>query len=177
MYARNFILSVLCLLTSLSAGAQNSREKVELLAIEGTLAVFSSEGYADNKKDALENSKMAVLRQLLYNGVEGINDGNPIAMSDIDTNLWLKGFFTGKYPAYKNFTGDIELVGDFDNSPTGEVHCQSNVMIKYKLLMTQAQTNGVMTNAGGSMSQPAAPATVTQEPASQPKKTWGKRNF
>lgn len=177
MNARYMILSVLCLLTLLSAGAQNSREKVELLAIEGTLAVFSSEGYADNKKDALENSKMAVLRKLLYDGVEGINDGNPIATSDIDTNLWLKGFFMGKYPAYKNFTGDIELVGDFDNAPTGEVHCQSNVMIKYKLLMTQAQTNGVMTNAGGSMSQPVAPANVPQEPVSQPKKSWGKRNF
>lgn len=176
MNARYIICSVLCLLTSLSAGAQNNREDVELLAIEGTLAVFSSEGFADNKKDALENSKMAVLRKLLYDGVEGINDGIPIATLDIDTNLWLKGFFIGKYPAYKNFTGDIELVGDFDNAPTGEIHCRSNVMVKYKFLMTQAQTNGVMAKEGG-MTQSAAPANVQQEPASQPKKTWGKRNF
>ena len=172
---RHYMISALCLLATVPAGAQGSRENVELLTIEGTVAVFSSEGFADNKKDALENSRMAVLHKLLYDGVEGINDGMPIATQDLDTNLWLTGFFKGKFPVYKNFLGDVELLGDFNNTPAGEVHCTSNVTVKYKLLMTQAQIQGVMEGSANTIPQLAAP--ITEEKPAQPKKTWGKRNF
>lgn len=175
MSIQHYMISALCLLATMPAGAQGSRENVELLTIEGTVAVFSSEGFADNKKDALENSRMAVLRKLLYDGVEGINDGMPIATQDIDTNLWLTGFFKGKFPVYKNFLGDVELLGDFNNTPAGEVHCTSNVTVKYKLLMTQAQTQGVTGERVNTVPQQASPAR--EEKSEQPKKTWGKRNF
>lgn len=175
MSIRHYILSAFCLLAVLPAGAQGSREKVELLTIEGTVAVFGSEGFADNKKDALENSRMAVLRKLLYDGVEGINDGMPIATQDIDTNMWLTGFFSGKYPVYKNFLGDVELLGDFDNTAAGETHCQSNVTVKYKLLLSQAQTQGVA--AKNDYVAPQQTVHSTEEKPEQPKKTWNKRNF
>lgn len=182
MTIRHTILSALCLSAFLSAGAQGNRENVELLTIEGSVAVFSSEGFANNKKEAFENSQMAVLHKLLYDGIEGINDGMPIATQDLDTNLWLTGFFKGKYPVYRNFLGGVELLGDFDNSPSGEIHCQSNVTVKYKLLMSQAQTQGVTGNAGNgntinTIQQQAPPAQEEKPAQAQPKKTWGKRNF
>jgi hypothetical protein len=70
--------------------------------------------------------------------------------------------------------GDVELLGDFNNTPAGEVHCTSNVTVKYKLLMTQAQTQGVTGESVNTIPQ-AAPAR--EEKSEQPKKTWGKRNF
>ncbi len=162
-------LSVALLLTSLSAAAQGQREQIELLVMEGNSAIFSSEGYASTKKDAVEQAQMAVLRRLLYDGVEGYNWGNPIVVSGQGTNLWLNEFFTGKYPAYKNFISQVELVGDFHETPTGETHCYANVVVKCEQLLQQARSQGVT----------SAPATVPQQqqPTPTPTQKKPKRSF
>lgn len=169
MHRRITMLAVLsCLLTTLSAGAQGSREEIELLTMEGTTAIFSTEGFSNNKKDAVENSCIAVLRRLLYDGIEDFNQGSPIVSSGQGTNLWLNEFFTGKYPTYKNFVGGVELVGDFDETPTGEIHCRTNVIIRYDQLMDQARVQGV---TGSQQSPPQ------QTPAPQEKKPKSKKSF
>lgn len=168
MHRRSILTVLLCLLTTLSAGAQGSREEIELLTIEGTTAIFSTEGFSNNKKDAVENSCIAVLRRLLYDGIENFNQGSPIVSSGQGTNLWLNEFFTGKYPTYKNFVGGVELVGDFDETPTGEIHCRTNVIIRYDQLMDQAQVQGV---TGSQQSPPQ------QTPAPQEKKPKSKKSF
>ena len=168
MHRRSILTVLLCLLTTLSAGAQGSREEIELLTIEGTTAIFSTEGFSNNKKDAVENSCIAVLRRLLYDGIEDFNQGSPIVSSGQGTNLWLNEFFTGKYPTYKNFVGGVELVGDFDETPTGEIHCRTNVIIRYDQLMDQARVQGV---TGGQQSPPQ------QTPAPQEKKPKSKKSF
>lgn len=168
MHRRSILTVLLCLLTTLSAGAQGSREEIELLTIEGTTAIFSTEGFSNNKKDAVENSCIAVLRRLLYDGIEDFNQGSPIVSSGQGTNLWLNEFFTGKYPTYKNFVGGVELVGDFDETPTGEIHCRTNVIIRYDQLMDQARVQGV---TGSQQSPPQ------QTPAPQEKKPKSKKSF
>lgn len=168
MHRRSILTVLLCLLTTLSAGAQGSREEIELLTIEGSTAIFSTEGFSNNKKDAVENSCIAVLRRLLYDGIEDFNQGSPIVSSGQGTNLWLNEFFTGKYPTYKNFVGGVELVGDFDETPTGEIHCRTNVIIRYDQLMDQARVQGV---TGSQQSPPQ------QTPAPQEKKPKSKKSF
>lgn len=168
MHRRSILTVLLCLLTTLSAGAQGSREEIELLTIEGTTAIFSTEGFSNNKKDAVENSCIAVLRRLLYDGIEDFNQGSPIVSSGQGTNIWLNEFFTGKYPTYKNFVGGVELVGDFDETPTGEIHCRTNVIIRYDQLMDQARVQGV---TGSPQSPPQ------QTPAPQEKKPKSKKSF
>lgn len=168
MHRRSIPTVLLCLLTTLSAGAQGSREEIELLTIEGTTAIFSTEGFSNNKKDAVENSCIAVLRRLLYDGIEDFNQGSPIVSSGQGTNIWLNEFFTGKYPTYKNFVGGVELVGDFDETPTGEIHCRTNVIIRYDQLMDQARVQGV---TGSQQSPPQ------QTPAPQEKKPKSKKSF
>lgn len=168
MHRRSILTVLLCLLTTLSAGAQGSREEIELLTIEGTTAIFSTEGFSNNKKDAVENSCIAVLRRLLYDGIKDFNQGSPIVSSGQGTNLWLNEFFTGKYPTYKNFVGGVELVGDFDETPTGEIHCRTNVIIRYDQLMDQARVQGV---TGCQQSPPQ------QTPAPQEKKPKSKKSF
>jgi hypothetical protein len=168
MHRRSILTVLLCLLTTLSAGAQGSREEIELLTIEGTTAIFSTEWFSNNKKDAVQNSCIAVLRRLLYDGIKDFNQGSPIVSSGQGTNLWLNEFFTGKYPTYKNFVGGVELVGDFDETPTGEIHCRTNVIIRYDQLMDQARVQGV---TGSQQSPPQ------QTPAPQEKKPKSKKSF
>lgn len=150
------------LLATLSAGAQDNREKIELLVMEENSAIFSAEGFAANKKDAVENAIKAVLHRLLYDGVGDFNGGDPIVVSGQGTNLWLNEFFDGKLPTYKTFVGDVELVGDFDSSPTGEVHCNTNVIIKHALLMQRAAAQGV---TGDPQPESQTPNSQTKKPA------------
>lgn len=136
-------IAIICLLAALTAGAQTRREKVELLVVEENTAIFCAEGFASSKKEALENAKKATLRQLLYDGVQDFNEGEPIVLSGHETNLWLNEFFDGKQPAYKAFVSDVELVGDFITSPSGEVSCTANVVIKHAELMHRAENQGL----------------------------------
>lgn len=170
MMVRHALLTILCVLTGFSVSAQDVREKVELLLMDGTVAVFSSEGFSGNKKEAIENSCMAVLRQLLYHGVEDFNGGFPIVSNVQNTNMWLQNFFTGKYPAYKTYVSDVELIGDFANAPTGELHCQTNVAIKYDLLLREARTQGVLEQSTPASRQQVPTQTRQNKP--QPKKSF-----
>jgi hypothetical protein len=173
MIIRSIMLAIMCLLTTLSADAQG-REKVELLLIEGPMAVFSSEGFANNKKEAFENAAIAVLRKILYDGVEDFNGGYPIVSSGEGTNLWLNEFFTGKYPRYTQFISDKELIGDFENTPTGNFHCKANVVVKFNSLMEQAKLQGV-TNEPGSNLQIQEPEAPRPQP--QPQQQKKKKGF
>ena len=152
---KTFIATLLCLLTTLSAGAQG-REQIELVLIEGNTAIFSSEGFSGDKASAIDNSCQAVLRRLLYTGVEGFNGGDAIVSSGQGTNLWLKEFFSGKFPHYKSFIGGVELLGDFGTSPQGEIYCRTHVIVNFDQLLFQCRTQGLMDDpAKKAIQQPA----------------------
>lgn len=157
---KTFIATLLCLLTALSAGAQG-REQIELVLIEGNTAIFSSEGFSGDKESAIDNSCQAVLRKLLYTGVEDFNGGDAIVSSGQNSNLWLKEFFSGKFPPYKSFIEGVELLGDFGTSPQGEVYCRTHVMVNFDQLLYQCRTQGLMEDAS---KRPAQPAQKQQRP-------------
>lgn len=166
---RIMILALLSLCAATRVAAQTGSEKVELLFMDGMTAVFCSEGFADNKRDAVDHSCAAVLRHLLYNGVEDFNGGYPVVTRGQDTNVWLREFFSGKLPAYKNYVGGVELVGDFATTATGLVSCKTNVMVKWDLLMRHAESQGI---TGEAASTPvAAPAAVPAATAPKPKRS------
>ena len=174
MTCKPLFVTIAFLLTTLSAGAQNKREKIELLVMEENTAIFSAEGFAANKKDAIENATKATLHRLLYDGVQDFNGGDPIVVSGQGTNIWLNGFFEGKLPAYKTFVGDVELVGDFNTSPSGEVHCTTNVIIKHALLLKRAVSQGVTKDS--QLKQPKKETEVETEIDLEPKKP-AKKSF
>lgn len=145
------IITLCSLLLSMSAlYAQDSRVKVELLTIDGPKAVFSSEGYGSDKKEAMENSQIEVLKKVLYEGVPDFNGSYPIVKSGRDTNAWLRNLFAdnGRSTVYKSFVGEIELVGDFDTSPSGESHCRTNVVVYHQRLLKDAENQGVTKSEG-----------------------------
>lgn len=136
------ILSLLLCMVSLHA--QENRGKIELLIIDGSKAIFCSEGTGSDKKEAIENSQKAVLKKILYEGVQDFNGGYPIVKSGKDTNEWLRDLFeVGKNASYRGFLGEVEVVGSFRNLPTGESYCQTNVVINYQMLIQYAESQGV----------------------------------
>ena len=167
MNMRKPLLLLLGLLAGLTSYAQQATpEHVELLIMEGEQAVFSSEGVGASKKDALEHSRMAVLRKLLYEGVQDYNAGLPIVSSGQTTNIWLREFFEGKTPAYKAFLGDVELIGDFTAMPSGEFSCQTNVVVNLGALLRNARSQGLMEEGEAT---PAAPQQTPRPAVKKPK--------
>ncbi len=154
----------MCLLGLPPASAQDYLSKVELVDFDNDskTAVFYSEGYGANKKDAVENSRIAVLRKLLYEGVEGINNDRPIIKRSTNDNVWLKDFFSGKTAPYKSFLGEIEVIGNFTETDTKQVYCRTHVVIKYGFLMRQASIQG-LTNS-------SSPTFGNDQPNSSPPK-------
>ncbi len=148
MKHKHIMTLLLCLLTTLSASAQGSREQVDLVLIDGTTAIFNSEGFSGTRETAVDNSCQAVLRKILYDGVEGFNGGEAIVSSGQQTNIWLKNFFTGKFPAYKSYIGGVELLGGFSTSPQGEIHCRTHVLIEFDKLINMCRSQGLMEDAG-----------------------------
>lgn len=85
------------------------------------------------------------MRKIIYDGVEGFNEGKPLFRNSSSSgqNIWLKNLFNEKNATYKNFLGGIELVGDFDRDGSTYI-CKANVVIKHSFLKRQVdmQANG-----------------------------------
>ncbi len=139
----------MCMLTTLSACAQDVYSTVELLDLDAATSVFFAEGRGVSEKEALENARINVLRKIIYEGTEGFNDGMPLVHSSsaASQNPWLKNLFNGKVATYKTFLGGVELVGDFDRDGSTYI-CKANVIIKHEYLKRQIdmQVNGVNDN-------------------------------
>ena len=167
MTSRLLLLTLVHLLTVLSADAQSEKSRVEIVDMDYSTAVFYADGYASNKRDAIENARITVLRRLLYDGVEGFNDDKPIVAGVGSNNIWLRDFFSGKNAPFKVYLGDVELIGDFENTNTGETHCVAYVVVKHEFLLRQAAIQGLTSPAAN---KPEATPTPTEK--TKPKKTF-----
>ena len=163
------IVLFLALLATLSAGAQG-REQIEIVLMDGSTAIFASEGFSTDKATAVDNATQAVLRRLLYDGVEGFNGGEAIVSRGQRSNIWLGNFFTGKYAPYKTYVNGVELIGDFNVSPQGETHCQTHVIIDLDKLMSQCRTQGLMDD--GTTGPVQQRTTVPQQSIQRPKRKF-----
>lgn len=139
------IFTLLLVLTTMLAQAQSVYTIVEFLDEDAATAVFFAEGRGTNEKNALEDARVNVMRKIIYDGVEGFNEGKPLFRNSSSSgqNIWLKNLFNEKNATYKNFLGGIELVGDFDRDGSTYI-CKANVVIKHSFLKRQVdmQANG-----------------------------------
>lgn len=153
------------LLVMLPISAQYSQNHVSILDMDATTAVFSTEGFGQNRSEAMENARKATLYKIMYEGVEGFNGNAPIvASSDFQrTNIWLNNFFDGKYAAYKAFLGEVELVGDFEQHSSNEYYCHIHVIIKHDMLFRQANLQGVTKQQSNTLQQQQPVPTELQK--------------
>lgn len=94
-----FTISLMFAVQAISA--QEYLKNVTLDSDNGLYATFISEGKSSEKGDVEENAIKSVFYTLIYEGVEGINDGEPIPQGDCKSSL-LNSFFNSK-EHYKNY--------------------------------------------------------------------------
>ncbi|MCD8236441.1 MAG: DUF6175 family protein [Prevotellaceae bacterium] len=79
-----------------------------LVSSDGKTIKLRSSGQSDKKKSALEMAMKSAVYTLLYNGVEGVNNGKALAYTH-DKNYERRLFEEGRYSV---FVGEFEEVGE-----------------------------------------------------------------
>ncbi len=96
---RYLIVSIFLTL-ALFARAEEYLDMARLVSQQGTTAVFESTGNGDKPKDIEANAQKSLFHQLFYKGVEGVNDGKPLVVTE--NKIYTNSFFneTNRYVAY-----------------------------------------------------------------------------
>ena len=84
----------------LVARAEEYLDMARLVSQQGPTAVFESTGNGEKPKDIEVNAQKSLFHQLFYKGVEGVNDGKPLVVTE--NKIYTNSFFneTNRYVAY-----------------------------------------------------------------------------
>lgn len=94
------LFGALLLLGTLSVKAQDYLQIVSLESDNGTQAVFTSAGAAENKKGLETDAIKSLIYTLFFQGVEGVNDGKPLVSKP--NEAYTNSFFNNqaRYASY-----------------------------------------------------------------------------
>ncbi|MBQ8307815.1 MAG: hypothetical protein IJX56_03315, partial [Alistipes sp.] len=81
---KKIVVLALSLAVILPASAQNYSTNASLKEVIGNYAVVESTGIAPSKKEAIEMAKKSVIYTYLFQGIDGLNDGDPV-LSDTES--------------------------------------------------------------------------------------------
>lgn len=167
---RNFLLITLlfaCSTLTLSA-QQNRAGNVELVeaSADGNLLTFSVNGSANKKNDVIISAKETLFYKLLYQGVEGVNDGNKHILHE--KKYWLDNFLTGKNAPYNALIEGIEQEGPVSKTTDGYFGT-FNIVLKYKAFIKTLRLNGVIDDASPKTTSAAETKLFGLEAKKQPK--------
>lgn len=92
----------------------NAEDYLQVVALEsdqGTQAVFTSAGTGTNRDEAELNAIKSLFYTLLFQGVEGVNDGKPLVESE--NRLYTNSFFNSQ-ARYNIYVADSKKVDRFE---------------------------------------------------------------
>lgn len=94
-----FILSIFLTLAFL-VRAEEYLDMATFVSTQGGSALFQSTGIGEKAKDIEENAQKSLFHQLFYKGIEGVNDGKPLVVTE--NKMYTNSFFneTNRYVAY-----------------------------------------------------------------------------
>ncbi len=127
------VFCALWLLTAFTVGLYAQTKYMSdavLVSSNGNTVKLRASGQSDKKKTALEMAMKSAIYTLLYNGVEGVNNGKALAYSH-DKNYERRLFEDGRYSV---FVGEFEEVGDVVKVG-GNYRVKVEVEIYYDALM------------------------------------------
>lgn len=117
-----------------SVQSQEYLKEVALNSTNGLYATFITEGHASEKKMVEENAIKSLFHVLIYDGVEGFNDGKRVMQGDCKANL-LNSFFNSE-ARYRNYVNEeTEVINKPKKSGTGFYKGTYKVTVKIKQLM------------------------------------------
>ena len=125
---------------------QNRTGSVELTEVEdnGNILTFLVEGISEKKADVLVSAKETLIYKLLYEGVEGVNDGNKLI--EHENKYWLTQFFAGKNAPYNAYLQKVVLEGVVQKDGT-EFHGNHILVLNYKALLNALKVNGIVNHS------------------------------
>lgn len=94
-----FILS-LFLTLAFFVRAEEYLDMATFVSMQGGSALFQSTGIGEKAKNIEENAQKSLFHQLFYKGIEGVNDGKPLVVTE--NKIYTNSFFneTNRYVAY-----------------------------------------------------------------------------
>ncbi|MBO4263183.1 MAG: hypothetical protein J5871_00705 [Bacteroidales bacterium] len=151
------VLAIVLSFFTLSA-QQNRTGSVELTEVEsgGDILTFLVEGIAGKKSDVIISAKETLFARLLYQGVEGVNDGKKLV--EYENKYWLTQFFSGKNAPYNAYINKIEQDGPVQKAGT-EYTGRYLIILHYKALLKCLKTNGIINHSDAVA---AVPVTKTR---------------
>lgn len=123
--------------------AQDYMTDATLVSSADKTVTLQSSGQGDKKKTAELMALKSALYTLLYNGVDGVNDGKPLLLTR-DKNYEGRLFADNRYTI---FIGENERVGRCEKLPTGNYRAKMQLVVFYEAFRRDA-----MKVAGGSTS-------------------------
>lgn len=132
------------ILSALTLSAQHKRTgSVELTEVEsnGDVLTFLVEGISEKKAEVIISAKETVFYRLLYEGLEGVNDGKKLIENE--NKYWLTQFFSVKNAPYNAYISKIEQDGPVQKSGT-EFTGRFIIILNYKALLKTLKTNGII---------------------------------
>ncbi len=142
------LFSVLC--TILIAGAssllhaQEYPQIVSMESINGGNATFLSTGVDKGKNESKENAVKSLFYTLLFQGVEGVNDGKPLACQE---NSYTKSFFDYN-ERYKLYVNESKEESKPSKAGNDKHKCIMRVSIRLSQLTRDVQKNTCKTVTG-----------------------------
>ena len=154
------ILFVLFIACSIYGYAQQVSEwqMVNCVSPSDKMAVFTSVGLSEKKKDLMDDAKSRLFYVLLYKGISGVNDGQPLVEKD---NIALtRSFFNGSR-AYEAYIIDISEKLDHGKK-NGKSMVSYNITVSMTLLYEFLKKNGMMggVNSFGDAQGPIMPTIM-----------------
>lgn len=132
------MFAALVLLGAKSVFAEDYMQVVVLESIDDKIAVFTSGGMAEKKKDAAGNAVRSLFYTLFYMGVDGINDGKPLITNNNEE--YIAQFFNSRYSFYVRKQTEL---GEPEKSGKN-YKITVRVEIPYKTLINDLKRNKVM---------------------------------
>lgn len=108
---RTIAMALLVMIGGMFSLADAQTSGVQYLEHDGITTVFAVESWASKSEDAIEQAKIAVMKAILFDGLENYNGGNPI----IDTpTSRTSDFLDQKKGKYRIFVRGVYREGDGD---------------------------------------------------------------
>ena len=97
---KKYLIFSIFLTLAFIARAEEYMDMATLVSMQGGTAVFQSTGVGEKAKDIEANAQKSLFHQLFYKGIDGVNDGKPLVVTE--NKIYTNSFFneTNRYVAY-----------------------------------------------------------------------------
>lgn len=102
------IMVIMLLMVAIPAGAQDYLQIVSLVSDKGAEGVFTSAGNGKNRKEIVDDAVKSLFYTLMFTGVDGVNDGQPLVTKD---NLPYTNSFFNNQARYAFYLVSADMSG------------------------------------------------------------------